>query len=155
METLKKVKRKKISFHGLIGRLDTKKEIIRKPEETLPVFLIPKPIFPSLQRTILLPWNSSSPLCRLSSLYSRIRSSPMASCAIYMSTKSKFQLPAQTSLSSRLDNPIWMSNRYLKMNTAKMEFLISLSLLHLSLNLFFSQPSPSYLITRILFNSST
>ena len=33
----------RISFNGLISILDTK-EIISKPEETLPIFLMPKPI---------------------------------------------------------------------------------------------------------------
>lgn len=39
----------KMSFNGLLSRLDTTKEIISKSKETLLIFLMPKPIFFHLQ----------------------------------------------------------------------------------------------------------
>lgn len=87
---------------------------------------------------LLPPWGPSSPVCRRSPLYSRIRPSPVALCTIYTVMKPKFQLPARTCLNSSLDNSIWMPTKYLKFNMAKMEFFISPLLPHLSLNPFSS-----------------
>ena len=55
----------KMSFNGLISRLDMIKEIISKTEETLPIFLMPKPIPFPLQMTMLFHWNSSRPAALL------------------------------------------------------------------------------------------
>ena len=132
----------KISFNGLISRLDTTKEIISKPKKTLPIFLMPKPILFPLQIPASEFYKFSFQI--VISVFYVTPSSLLASHDIYMQMKSKLLFLPKTSPSSRLDNSIWMSNRYLSTNMAKTEFLISLYS-HQSLNLLFS----------ILFNSTS